>query len=118
MQSNIEEQSLTGTGNTFAERLRRFFRRHRNAAGMLCLFGALHRGILAVTDSRKFMIAMHAISFLMVAVCLWMAFRTGKYAYYCTSAGTITVLSCLWPEFTTRVLDKWQKDADGQRKRD
>ncbi len=83
MQSNIEEHRLTDTKHTFVERI------------AFSAFGAISRAVFAVTDSRTFMIVMHGICFSVVALCLLMAFRTGKYGTYLVSAGTITGLSFL-----------------------
>jgi hypothetical protein len=106
MQSNIEERGLTGTRRTCAERI------------AFSAFGAFCRGILAVTDSRKFMIVMHTVSFSTAAVCLVMAFKTGRYADYFANAGTIACLSFLWPEFTTRAVDKRRKAMNEKCKRE
>jgi Na+/proline symporter len=106
MQSNIEEHGLTDTKRTYVERVVAF------------VLGGLGEAVLAVTDSRKFMIVMHAICFSVAAICILTAFRTGKYGTYFISAGTIAGLSCLWPRFTTRAMNKRRKGVDEQRKRE
>ncbi len=116
MQSNIEEHGLSATKRTFMERVAIFMYKRRNNI-FIRLFGILGVALYTITDSRKFMIVMHTISFCVVAACIFAAFKTGKYTYYFSSAAIIVGLSCLWPEFTTRTLDKWRKAMDEERNR-
>ncbi len=117
MPSNIEEHGLSKTEFTLMERVAIFMYKRRDSK-IIRFCGMLGVALYTITDSKKFMFVMHTLCFCVIAACILMAFKTGRYTYYISSAAVIAGLSCLWPRFTTRALDKWWKALNEERNRE